>query len=63
MSVGKMSSPAAIRVCVIGAGAAGLCACRHLASDVSKFLPTVFEQTDTVGGTWVRKMTFFLFSS
>jgi len=49
-----MSSTGALRVCVIGAGAAGLCACRHLSGlDVNTFVPTVFEQTDNVGGTWV----------
>lgn len=50
-----MSGP--LRVCVIGAGAAGLCACRHLATDTSKFLPVVFEQTKSVGGTWVYNET------
>ena len=40
------------RVCVIGAGAAGLCAARHLLHHTS-FQPVVFEQTDVVGGTWV----------
>jgi cation diffusion facilitator CzcD-associated flavoprotein CzcO len=44
----------ALRVCVIGAGAAGLCACRHLSGhDLKTFVPTVYEQTDNVGGTWV----------
>ncbi len=47
-----------LRVCIIGAGAAGLCACRHLAADISKCLPTVFEQTETVGGTWVGSFHF-----
>ncbi|XP_034948072.1 flavin-containing monooxygenase FMO GS-OX-like 4 [Chelonus insularis] len=42
-----------IRVCVIGAGAAGLCSVRHLASDLQKFEPAVFEQCDVIGGTWV----------
>nr|BCT26324.1 flavin-dependent monooxygenase [Euura sp. 'Pontania] len=42
-----------LRVCVIGAGAAGLCALRHLAGDPSTFEPTTFEQTDHLGGTWV----------
>ncbi|CAK8689456.1 unnamed protein product [Clavelina lepadiformis] len=40
------------RIAVIGAGAAGLCAARHLACS-KKFKPTVFEGTDRVGGTWV----------
>jgi flavin-dependent dehydrogenase len=44
-----------LKVCVIGAGAAGLCACRHLASDAAaRFSPVVIEQGSVVGGTWVR---------
>ncbi|CAL1685616.1 unnamed protein product [Lasius platythorax] len=43
-----------IKVCVIGAGAAGLCAIRHLAANV-KFETTVYEQTNEIGGTWVYK--------
>ncbi|XP_015116211.1 flavin-containing monooxygenase FMO GS-OX-like 4 [Diachasma alloeum] len=42
-----------MRVCVIGAGAAGLCAVRHLSSDLVHFEPAVFELSDKVGGTWV----------
>lgn len=42
-----------LRVCVIGAGAAGLCALRHLAADPATFEPAAFEQTDHLGGTWV----------
>ncbi|EZA52799.1 hypothetical protein DMN91_008805 [Ooceraea biroi] len=42
------------KVCVIGAGAAGLCAARHLAAN-AKFEVTVYEQTNEVGGTWVYK--------
>ncbi|XP_020300440.1 flavin-containing monooxygenase FMO GS-OX-like 4 [Pseudomyrmex gracilis] len=41
-----------IKVCVIGGGAAGLCAVRHLAAN-SKFETTAYEQTNEVGGTWV----------
>ena len=53
-----------IRVCVIGAGAAGICAARHLSKltpapnvtgmnqQVPNFLPVIYEQSDTVGGTW-----------
>lgn len=40
------------KVCIVGAGAAGLCAARHLAGD-KNFEITLFEQTDDVGGTWV----------
>ena len=48
-----------IRVCVIGAGAAGVCAARHLskpnsstnakggAQELTKFLPVVYEKSDT----------------
>ena len=45
----KMSS--ASKVCVIGAGAAGLCAARRLAE--AQLSPVIFEQTNVVGGTWV----------
>lgn len=41
-----------IRACIIGAGAAGLCAARHLAQHKSKFIFHVYEQTLNVGGTW-----------
>ena len=40
-------------VCVIGAGAAGLCALRHFTSRSDQFEPVVcFEQTNQIGGTW-----------
>ncbi|KAK0084593.1 hypothetical protein PV325_006762 [Microctonus aethiopoides] len=42
-----------IRICVIGAGAAGLCAARHLSHDLESFEPAIFEQNITIGGTWV----------
>lgn len=42
------------KVCVIGAGAAGLCAARHFARNLN-FELNVFEQTNDVGGTWVYK--------
>ncbi|XP_066995497.2 uncharacterized protein [Anabrus simplex] len=42
-----------LSVCVIGAGAAGLCAARHLAARPDKFSFQVFELTAKVGGTWV----------
>ncbi|XP_011875757.1 PREDICTED: flavin-containing monooxygenase FMO GS-OX-like 2 [Vollenhovia emeryi] len=41
-----------IKVCVIGAGAAGLCAVRHLAGNTI-FEVTAYEQTNDIGGTWV----------
>ncbi|XP_013410775.1 flavin-containing monooxygenase FMO GS-OX4-like [Lingula anatina] len=42
-----------IRVAVIGAGAAGLVALRHLSSQTETFQAFGFEQTGVVGGTWV----------
>ncbi|XP_069000056.1 uncharacterized protein [Embiotoca jacksoni] len=41
------------RVAVVGAGAAGLCAARHILSRPGSFAPpVVFELSDAVGGTW-----------
>jgi len=40
-------------VAVIGAGAAGLVALRHLRDRLDTFHPVAFEQTRTIGGTWV----------
>lgn len=42
-----------VRVCVIGAGAAGLAAARHLTSQLDIFDVSVFEQASSVGGTWI----------
>ena len=42
-----------LRVCVIGAGAAGLAAARHLTSELDVFDVRVFEKASRVGGTWV----------
>ncbi|XP_076241300.1 uncharacterized protein LOC143183580 [Calliopsis andreniformis] len=42
------------KVCVIGAGAAGLCAIRHLAPNLN-FETKVYEQTNDIGGTWVYR--------
>ncbi|XP_020709860.2 flavin-containing monooxygenase FMO GS-OX5-like [Athalia rosae] len=42
-----------LRICVIGAGAAGLCALRHLVKDPDNFEFEAFEQFDHLGGTWV----------
>ncbi|XP_002735404.1 uncharacterized protein LOC100377826 [Saccoglossus kowalevskii] len=42
-----------LQVAVIGAGAAGLCAARHLASKPHLFQPHVFEKEEQVGGTWI----------
>lgn len=42
-----------LRVAVVGAGAAGLCAAHHILSRGESFdLPVVFEQSARVGGTW-----------
>ena len=42
-----------VKVCVVGAGGAGLCAARNLTRLPHLFQVDVFEQTDNVGGTWV----------
>ena len=42
-----------VKVCVIGAGAAGLCVARYLGRLPRLFEVDVFEQTDGIGGTWV----------
>lgn len=43
-----------LRVAVVGAGAAGLCAARHFLARQDLFAPPVlFEITKHVGGTWV----------
>ncbi|XP_028157834.1 senecionine N-oxygenase isoform X1 [Ostrinia furnacalis] len=41
------------RVCVIGAGAAGLCAARHLLFEPSVGRVDILEQAAQLGGTWV----------
>ncbi|KAG8186358.1 hypothetical protein JTE90_026778 [Oedothorax gibbosus] len=46
------SGEAKHKVAVIGAGAAGLCAGRHLLAEPDKFQFDIFEQQDGVGGTW-----------
>ncbi|KAM7397475.1 hypothetical protein PAMA_005663 [Pampus argenteus] len=41
------------RVAVVGAGAAGLCAARHILAHPDRFgPPVVFELSDDIGGTW-----------
>jgi len=42
-----------IRVAVIGAGAAGLCMARYLVDQPKLFNAVIYEQTNSVGGTWV----------
>lgn len=39
------------RACVVGAGASGLCAARHLLA--AGFETVVLERAHTLGGTWV----------
>ncbi|TRY64055.1 hypothetical protein TCAL_07717 [Tigriopus californicus] len=49
-----MSSGKGLRVCVIGAGAAGLCAARHVSAQSKWFQkPVVYELNSLLGGTWV----------
>ncbi|XP_039603315.1 flavin-containing monooxygenase FMO GS-OX-like 4 [Polypterus senegalus] len=49
-----MSNSGRLQVAVIGAGAAGLCAARHLLARQDVFCPPVlYELTKRVGGTWV----------
>lgn len=40
------------KVCVVGAGPAGLCAAKHLLEKQEKFDVTVFEQSGDLGGIW-----------
>ncbi|XP_061660352.1 uncharacterized protein LOC133492274 isoform X2 [Syngnathoides biaculeatus] len=48
-----MATVSLLRVAVIGAGAAGLCAARHVLSRPERFAPpVVFELAANVGGTW-----------
>ncbi|XP_046959453.1 senecionine N-oxygenase isoform X1 [Vanessa cardui] len=42
-----------MRVCVVGAGAAGLCAARHLLIEPCVTEVDVLEQSSQLGGTWV----------
>ena len=42
-----------VRVAVVGAGAAGLCALRHLSARPSLFTPVAYELSKEAGGTWV----------
>lgn len=39
-------------VCIVGAGAAGLCALRHFGARPETFSVCAYEQTRFVGGTW-----------
>ncbi|XP_051175246.1 uncharacterized protein LOC127290596 isoform X2 [Leptopilina boulardi] len=42
-----------MRICIIGGGAAGLCALRNFAENLNYFDLVVFEKTEKIGGTWV----------
>lgn len=42
-----------MRVAVIGAGAAGVCALKHLTARPNQFVAVGFEQLGRVGGTWI----------
>lgn len=42
-----------VKVCVIGAGAAGLSTAKHLAEHGDRFDVKVYEKSSEVGGTWV----------
>lgn len=45
--------PGRCRVAIVGAGAAGLCAARHLLARPQTFAsPTIYEQSNHIGGTW-----------
>ena len=48
-----MIVPVCTKVAVIGAGAGGLSALRHLTARLDKFEPVAFEQGSDVGGTWI----------
>lgn len=41
------------KVAVIGLGASGLCALRHLTARPNVFQAVAFEQNSEVGGTWL----------
>lgn len=51
---GRQSRSSRRRVCVLGAGAAGICALRHLSGETFRehFETVCYEQTDKLGGTW-----------
>ena len=45
-----------IRVCVIGAGAAGLCVARHFSQLPETFAVDIIEETASIGDTWVTNL-------
>lgn len=48
----ETSAKGKTKVAIIGAGSSGIIAARHLLSKPEQFNVTIFERTDTVGGTW-----------
>ena len=42
-----------LKVCIVGAGAAGLVNARYLKTHPDTFQVSVYERSDTIGGTWV----------
>ena len=48
-----------VRVCVVGAGAAGLCAAHHLCRLPQFFTVDVIEPTAHVGGAWTNPDTSY----
>lgn len=42
-----------MHIAIIGGGASGLCAARHITTTFSDMTCVVYEQTDQIGGTWV----------
>jgi len=45
-----------IKVCVIGAGAAGLCVARHFSQLPQLFTVDVIEQMTSIGDTWATDL-------
>nr|XP_012216802.1 PREDICTED: flavin-containing monooxygenase FMO GS-OX-like 3 [Linepithema humile]XP_012216803.1 PREDICTED: flavin-containing monooxygenase FMO GS-OX-like 3 [Linepithema humile] len=41
------------RIAIVGGGVAGLVVARHVVSKLDTYSFTLFEQTDTIGGTWI----------
>lgn len=42
-----------LRVCIVGAGATGLCSAHHMLNE--GFEPVIFERADTLGGLWAYR--------
>ena len=52
LKANRLSHLLANQVCIIGSGAAGLCAIRNFSRHLDKFDIEAFEKTNSVGGTW-----------